>query len=123
MKKVPDLLTQRAGGIVRMLKGKLIYFFAGLLPDRSCPGHEKRAPSKRSCLPTYTQDSTCPNYSHTSGRGEEMTHQLGKHHHHHLMEQMIKKTTTKQKKTSVLVHCKSIKAATVPCNPQAALGL
>lgn len=38
------------------------------LPDHSCPGHEKMAPSERSCWPTCSLDSTCPNYSHTSAK-------------------------------------------------------
>lgn len=36
------------------------------IPDRSCHDHGRKAPSWRSCSPTYSQGSTYPDCSHTS---------------------------------------------------------
>lgn len=35
-------------------------------PGRSCPVHGRRAPFERSCLLTYSPNSTCPSCNHTS---------------------------------------------------------
>lgn len=50
-----------------LLHGKIII----ILPGHSCPGREKTAPSEKSCWPTCSRGSTCPDCSRTSEKRKD----------------------------------------------------